>query len=156
MKRRKFTDGQILAIVRKDEPGRKVTDLVRDGQREPAGEVSTFGKGVCISHSSEDRELVEDVVVPSLHDVGLDTWYSKANIRASEQWERSIVRGLESCQWFVIAMTPAASLSPWVRSEVHWAVEHRWGRIVPLLLKDCNPLDFHLRMPELQYILPRS
>jgi hypothetical protein len=107
---------------------------------------------VFVSHSSEDRELVEVVVVPSLHDVGLDTWYSKANIRASEQWERSIVRGLESCQWFVVAMTPSASLSPWVRSEVHWAVEHRWGRIVPLLLKDCNPLDFHLRMPELQYI----
>ena len=107
---------------------------------------------VFVSHSSEDRELVEHVVVPSLHDVGLDPWHSTADIRASEQWERSIVRGLESCQWFVIAMTPSASLSPWVRSEVHWAVEHRWGRIVPLLLKDCNPLDFHLRMPELQYV----
>jgi hypothetical protein len=49
MKRRQYTDGQILAIVRKYEPGRKVTDLVRDGQREPAGEVSTFGKSVCQS-----------------------------------------------------------------------------------------------------------
>lgn len=107
---------------------------------------------VFVSHSSEDRQLVEDVVVPSLRDLGLDTWYSTANIRASEQWERSIVRGLERCQWFVVAMTPSASQSPWVRSEVYWAVEHRWGRIVPLLLKDCNPLDFHLRMPELQYI----
>jgi hypothetical protein len=109
-------------------------------------------ENVFVSYSSDDREVVERDVVPLLREVGLDTWHAKANIRGSEQWERSIVRALESCQWFVVAMSPSASLSPWVRSEVHWAIEHRWGRIVPLLLEECNPLDFHLRMPELQYI----
>ena len=105
-----------------------------------------------VSHASEDRGLVDDAVVPTLREAGLETWTAKDDIRGSAQWERAIVKALESCDWFVVAMTPSASLSPWVRSEVHWAVEHRWGRLVPLLVKDCTPLDFHLRMPELQYV----
>lgn len=107
---------------------------------------------VFISHSTDDREFIDRQVVPTLRAAGLETWYSKNDIQASEQWERSIVKGLESCEWFLVAMTPTASQSPWVRSEVYWAITHRWGRIVPVLVKDCNALDFHLHMPQIQYV----
>ena len=107
---------------------------------------------VFVSHSSQDRELLENAVFPCLREAGLDIWYSTDKIRGSEQWERAILNALESCDWFVLAMSPSAAMSPWVRSEVHWAMEHRWGRIVPVLVKDCALLDFHLRLPELQYV----
>jgi len=111
---------------------------------------------VFVSHSSEDRGFLQDGVFPCLREAGLDIWDFTENIRGSEQWERAILSALESCDWFVVAMSPSAARSPWVRSEVHWAMEHRWGRIVPLFVKDCNLLDFHLRMPELQYVDFRS
>ena len=57
---------------------------------------------VFVSHSSDDRQLVENEIVPLLRNAGLDTWYSKDNIRASEQWERAIVTALNTCQWFVL------------------------------------------------------
>jgi hypothetical protein len=38
---------QILAIVRKDEPGRTVTDLVRDGQENPPGGLDLWKR--CLS-----------------------------------------------------------------------------------------------------------
>lgn len=111
---------------------------------------------VFVSHSSQDREFLEDAVLPCLREAGLDIWYSTDEIRGSEQWERAILNALESSDWFVVAMSPSAAMSPWVRSEVHWAMEHRWGRIVPLLVDDCKLLDFHLRLPELQYVDFRS
>jgi hypothetical protein len=107
---------------------------------------------VFISHSTDDRQRVEQEVVSLLRSAGIEVWYSVDNIRASEQWERAIVKGMQSCDWFLVVMTRSAARSPWVRSEVYWAIENRWDRIVPVLLEDCTLLDFHLRMPQLQFV----
>lgn len=107
---------------------------------------------VFISHSKDDREFVEQEIVSILRSHGWDTWYSRDDIRASEQWERSIVQGLRTCDWFLVAMSPRSVQSRWVKDEVHWAMDNRVGHIVPVLIADCDLLDLHLGMPRIQYV----
>jgi hypothetical protein len=107
---------------------------------------------IFICHSTRYRELVEREIVNLLQRHGISTWFSKDDIRTAEEWERSILRGLNECDWFLVAMSRSALESQWVRSEVHWAIESRWGRIVPVLLEPIKPVALHLRLSQLQYV----
>lgn len=107
---------------------------------------------VFVSHSTKDRPVVDGVLVPLLQHAGLETWYSKEDINPAQHFEREIVQGLKRCEWFLLVMTHDASLSPWVRAELNWAIENRPGRIVPVLLKDCQALSFHLQLPPIQHV----
>jgi hypothetical protein len=108
---------------------------------------------VFISHSTKDRDFVEGILVPAIHGFGLETWYSKNDIKATDRWERSILNGLESSDWFLIVMSPNSAESEWVRDELHWAMGNRpHGRIVPVMIEGCNPYDFHIRLPRLQFV----
>lgn len=107
---------------------------------------------VFVSHSTNDRPVVDGVIVPLLQQAGLETWYSKDDIKPAQNFQQEIVQGLEKCQWFLLVMTPEASLSPWVRAELNWAIDNRRGRIVPVLLKDCEALSFHLQLPPIQHV----
>jgi hypothetical protein len=107
---------------------------------------------VFICHSSGDRDIVEREIVDLLESHGLSTWYSKHDIRTADEWERSILRALNECDWFLVALSQRALQSQWVRSEVHWAVEFRWGKIVPVMLEPSSPIDMHLRLSQVQYV----
>ncbi len=107
---------------------------------------------VFISHCTTNRSSVEERVVAPLSRNGIDMWFAEKDIQTSEEWERSIVRALEECDWFLVVMTPAAAESRWVRSEVHWAFNERPSRIVPALANDCRLTDFHLMMNQIQHI----
>jgi serine/threonine protein kinase len=52
----------------------------------------------------------------------------------------------------VVALSPRALESHWVRAEVHWAVDRRQGRIVPILLDACDPTALHLKLSQIQYV----
>ena len=82
---------------------------------------------VFISHATRDRELVETAIVTLLNRQGISTWYAKEQISTGIQWEKKIREGLESCDWFLVALTPRAIASEWVRSETDWAIENRAG-----------------------------
>src|SRR5262245_13627806 len=105
---------------------------------------------VFVSHSTQDRSFVEREIVRLLEKHGLDAWYSKDDIQTSAHWERDILAGLKSCEWFLVVMSPRSAQSEWVRDEVHWAIQHRGQRIIPVLMEACNLEDFHLRMPRIQ------
>ena len=107
---------------------------------------------VFISHATPDQDVVEREIIGPLHDHGTQTWYSKEDIQTADEWEKKIRHGLESCDWFLVAMSPRSLVSRWVAAEVHWAMDHRPGRVVPVLLDDCNRRDFHLMIPMLQYV----
>ena len=107
---------------------------------------------VFISHSTQDRDFVEREIIPALHRAGIETWYSKMDIHASDRWERSIHQGLQDCDWFLLVMSPRSMQSEWVHDELHWAMDHRFGRIVPVLIEECDPCEFHIRLQRLQYI----
>jgi hypothetical protein len=107
---------------------------------------------IFISHSTEDREFVEANIVNLLHSQGLETWYSKDSIQGASRWEREIIKGLKDCTWFLVAMSPRAANSQWVKDEVDWAFANRRGKIIPVLIDDCDSDDFHLGMAGIQHL----
>jgi serine/threonine protein kinase len=109
-----------------------------------------------ISHSAKDREFVEYQIISFLERHGVKTWYSKVNIETASEWQRSILKGLESCEWFILVMSPGAALSEWVKDEVYWAIENRFRRIIPIMIDECDPRIFHIRIARIQHIDFRS
>jgi TIR domain len=107
---------------------------------------------VFVSHSHLDHAFVSREILPLLAARGIATWYSKSAIRPAGEWERSILKGLYDCDWFLVVMTPRSAASEWVRDEVHWAMEHRRGRVIPVLAEECELEELHLRMPRLQSV----
>jgi hypothetical protein len=107
---------------------------------------------VFISHSSHDRDVVEREVIEPLRKHGVETWYSKDKIKTAADWERSIWRGLNQCEWFLVVLTPRAVESYWVRSEVAWALTQRRGRVIPVMLEACDPAELYLGLQPIQHI----
>jgi len=109
-----------------------------------------------ISHATADRPFVEKELCGLLRALGLDVWYAEESIHTSQQWERAILSGLKDSKWFILVMSPRAAESEWVRDEVHWAIDERPDNIVPILIEDCDPKDFHIRLPRIQWLDFRS
>jgi hypothetical protein len=105
-----------------------------------------------ICYASADRLFLSREIIPLLNRHGIETWFSGEDIRTADEWEQSIRRGLEECDWFVVALSPRALESHWVRAEVHWAVDRRQGRVVPILLEACDPIALHLKLSQIQYV----
>jgi serine/threonine protein kinase len=116
------------------------------------GESAVPEQRVFVSHSTRDREFVEREVIGHLERHGIRTWYSKVAIQTAAEWETSIRRGLESCDWFLVVLSPRSATSEWVKDELHWAIDKRPNRIIPVLIEDCEPRDFHIRMARIQYV----
>jgi hypothetical protein len=111
-----------------------------------------MSESVFVSHAEADRKWVEQEIVAFLNAKGLRTWYTEGSIKSASQWEREILNGLESCDWFAIVVSPASSESEWVKDELSWAFLNRPNRIVPIIKEQCNLWDFHIRLPRLEYV----
>jgi hypothetical protein len=118
----------------------------------PVGLAERGRARVFVSHSTFDREVIEGEIIPLLNANGIDTWYSKDDIQTAARWERAILQGLKSCDWFMVVMSRRAAESEWVCDEVSWAMENRPGKIIPILLEDCDVRDFHIRLARIQYV----
>lgn len=105
-----------------------------------------------ISHATADRKFVEDELLGLLRALGFDPWFAETNIQTSDQWERSILGALKSSKWFVLVMSPRSAASEWVKDEIAWAIDEAPDCIVPIMIEDCNPRDFHIRLPRIQYL----
>ena len=107
---------------------------------------------VFISHATKDRDFVEKEIISLLQRHGIQTWYSKDDIHTAAHWEQTIRLGLESCDWFLVVLTPRSVTSQWVQAEVHWAFEERKDRFVPVLAEDCEWRKIHLMMRTIQFV----
>src|SRR5262245_3314838 len=107
---------------------------------------------VFISHSTADRAFVEHEIVQVLDRHGIDRWYCQDDIQSAADWEEKIRRGLELCDWFLVVMSPRSLASRWVRAEVHWALDERPDRIVPVLFEECAWQDLHLLLRCVQHV----
>ncbi len=105
---------------------------------------------VFVSHSAKDRDFVEREIVQLLHSHGIETWYSTDDIGAGVKWERSLREGLKSCDWFLVVLSNESVKSEWVEAEVHWALDERKGRIIPVRIDDCDEADLHLKLRQIQ------
>ena len=105
-----------------------------------------------ISHATADRKFVEDELLGLLRALGFDPWFAETDIQTSEQWERSILGALKSSKWFILVMSPRSAASEWVKDEIAWAIDEAPDCIVPIMIEDCNPRDFHIRLPRIQHL----
>jgi hypothetical protein len=109
-----------------------------------------------ISHSSADRRFVEDELIGLLRALGFDVWYGPDDVKKAEHWERAIEANLKASAWFLLVMSPNSAKSEWVKNELHWAMEKRPGRIIPVLMGDCKADSFHIGLPRIQHVDFRS
>ncbi len=105
-----------------------------------------------VSHSTTDRPYVEREILGILGALGIDVWFAEDTIETTEHWERSIRKGLEASDWFVLVLSKQSAQSEWVKDEVNWAMSNLAQKIVPLIIEDCDPVDFHIRLPRIQHI----
>lgn len=106
---------------------------------------------IFLSHSSEDKDFIEREVIPVLKSRDIGVWYSPHAIQTAEEWERAIKRGLESSDWFLVALSPRSAQSRWVRAEMGWAFANRGGKIIPILIEACDLFQFPIWINELQF-----
>lgn len=107
---------------------------------------------VFISYSTKDLEFVRNCLQPLMAELGAAAWCSASDIRLAADWERQIRIALAQADWFVVVLSPDALRSEWVQAETHWALEHKRGRVVPVMARGCTPEDLHLKLGTLQYI----
>ena len=106
---------------------------------------------IFLSHSSSDHTQASEIV-SLLEGHGLKIWYSDDDIKATADWEQSIRTALDGCEWFIVLLSRESVKSEWVRAEVHWAIENRPNKIVPVLVEDCDSAMLHLRLATIQFI----
>jgi serine/threonine protein kinase len=107
---------------------------------------------VFISHASQDKQFIEEQIIPCLHKSGIDTWYSSREILPAAQWQAQIRHGLEECDWFLVALSNESVCSDWVKTEVAWAFELKPRKIIPIVIDDCDPCDCHMQLKMIQHI----
>lgn len=106
---------------------------------------------VFISHSHKDLRYAKRLVTV-LQGNQINTWCSDRDIKSAADWERSIRKGLQDCSWFVVIVTPSAVKAKWVRAEVNWALQHRYGQTVPVLAGDTTVGKLNLLLDTIQYV----
>jgi formylglycine-generating enzyme required for sulfatase activity len=106
---------------------------------------------VFISHATPDRSFVEREIIPLLEKHGIQTWYARTDIQGASEWERAILNGLRSCDQLLVVMSPRSARSKWVKREVDWAFAKE-RPVVPVMLEDCDPDDFHFGLAAIQFV----
>jgi hypothetical protein len=109
-------------------------------------------KKVFISHSSKDHKFVKEQIIDFLESHNISTWHYIKETLAADEFDKKIRKGLQNCEWFLVAISKNAIDSDWVKAEVDWATENRKGKIIPILLEKCQPRDLHLKMGTVSYI----
>jgi formylglycine-generating enzyme required for sulfatase activity len=77
-----------------------------------------------ISHSSQDAAWCRPFVA-ALRAAGYSCFFDEDSIPGSAAWVASIERGVQSCDLFMLILTPAAWISQWVQDERQLAQARR-------------------------------
>ena len=77
---------------------------------------------VFISHAHQDADFAHRLAA-DLGSAGWRAWIAPESIQPGEKWVEAIGRGLDGSGVFVVALTPAAVASNWVRNETNAAIE---------------------------------
>jgi hypothetical protein len=110
-----------------------------------------------LSHASQDAHLATELA-RVLRRHGVPVWFSRTDIRGSQQWHDEIGDALNRCDWFAVILTPSSVASRWTKREVVHAInEARFDdRVIPLLYAPCEMDRLSWVLPQLQTIDFRS
>lgn len=106
-----------------------------------------------LSHASSDAHLATELA-RVLRNHAIPVWFSRSDIRGSQQWHDEIGEALERCDWFAAVLTPNAITSKWMKFELVHALnaDHYAGRIIPLIYAPCAIERLSWVLPQLQAI----
>ena len=96
---------------------------------------------VFISHAARQDADFAHRLAADLAIAGWRPWIAPDSIQPGEKWVEAIGRGLDSSGVFVVALTPAAIASRWVKTETNAAVElENRGEVqfIPLDVAACS------------------
>lgn len=103
---------------------------------------------VYISHASQDADLVEKNIRNPLRQFGLIPEVNRSPTTQEE--ERQL---LQTCRWFVIALTPHSVAAPHVAQQLQWIRENRPDvRVLPVVAAPCSPDSLDTSLGSLQQI----
>jgi large subunit ribosomal protein L7/L12 len=88
---------------------------------------------IFISYSRADTAAVDELAA-RLKTAGFEPWVDRTGIRGGEQWRLSIVKAIEACGVFLIALSPQSVASVNVRKELDIADEGR-KFIMPVFIR---------------------
>lgn len=103
---------------------------------------------IFISYSRHDSEFV-DRLQEDLQIRNFDPWVDRQRLEGGEEWARAIQRELDRCQVVLVALSPDAIDSNWVRREITYAVMAK-KRIIPLRIRDVDKVP--ILVADLQFI----
>ncbi len=109
---------------------------------------------VFISYSTKDTKFAVRLA-RDMRAAGLSVWISDDSIAKGELWAAAIDRGLSECGVFVVALTPNAVQSDWVRQETAYALQTRQRgqmQLFPLLVQACEVEQLSSLLTTLEYV----
>jgi formylglycine-generating enzyme len=132
----------LIAALERDRPDqyRKRFGPVTAEPSAPQPSPKRDPRQVFISHAHEDADFAHRLAA-DLGACGWRVWIAPESILPGEKWVDAIERGLAASGVFVVALTPAAIRSRWVKTETNAAIalEHREAvRLVPLDAEACE------------------
>jgi TIR domain len=108
---------------------------------------------VFLSHSSQDQIFVSKLA-DELRRHGIPVWLAKTNILGAQQWHDEIGSALIRCDWFIVALSPRAVESMWVKRELIFALQQKRfeNKIIPVLYESCDFERLSWVLPSFQII----
>ena len=110
--------------------------------------------GAFLSHTSIDQKMIEErLLAPEGKPVGLFIFFNYRGGRIAEAYRKEMLRLLSESSWLVLAATPSAAASKWVRFEVDWALENMHpSQIIVADFGGCDIEAFHKDLPSCRVI----
>lgn len=106
-----------------------------------------------ISYSTKDKEYVNNIKKYLKKNDNIDSfWIAEEKVRRGQNWEREISTALRECDYFIIIMSPNAAKSKEVKAEVNYAFRHKSDKIIPIMIKKCDPDSISYKLGSLQYL----
>jgi hypothetical protein len=88
---------------------------------------------IFISYSRKDIDFIRKLA-RDLESAGYEVWWDLSDLRGGDDWVKTIPAAIASSQYVIVALTPDATESEWVRKEYTQALSlHK--KVIPLLLK---------------------
>jgi len=100
-----------------------------------------------LSYSRANSNFVVRLV-KDLKAAGHDIWLDQFDIAPGARWDDELERALETCETFMVILTPASMASENVKDEIGYAIDAR-KRILPVLLENAT---LPLRLRRFQYV----
>lgn len=106
---------------------------------------------VFTSYSRRDTEIV-DTIVGKLTQAGISVWIDREAIKAGNQWRVQIVQAIDTCQAFVLMLSPNSAASDNVRKEIDLSQDSGRAIFAVMLEPVKLPAELRYQLAGLQFI----